>query len=563
METRKMEIDILLVEDDPDDTVLVQETLSRTNGTTPKFRLHCVSRLDAALERLTQGGIDIVLLDLSLPDAKGMETLTKLHAQISDIPIVILTALDDEAHALEAVRKGADDYLVKGHVDKHVLVRTIRYAIERHRIRRRLLLVTKELRESNSRLEKQVLADPLTGLLNRKGMQEALSREIRWAEREESDLLALFLDLDNFKRINDSLGHAVGDVVLKEIANKIKSSVRVTDYLARIGGDEFLILMPKTKLAAGVQAAEKIRLAVSSMPISIAAQKQSFKVTASVGVVQIWNDIVSIDELLSKLHLVIHRSKSSGKNRISYDNPKKQLNSEAVHLLSNILVTLRHGENYQVVKQPIFNLQDSSEAGYEFLSRVAIKGFEMPDDFFRICLENNILTLVDYQCLKNCVSSSSFIPRNTRFHINIFPSTVIDIPIKNLLECFPLDRPKGTYCIEISEQQIIGDPSYLVEQVRAIKQAGILVAIDDVGFGRSYLESLILLEPDIVKVDKRWVHGIAKNVGTTRSLKRLLKVTDALGAEVVAEGIEQQEDLDLLRTMGVKYGQGYLLGRPA
>ena len=561
METKK--INLLLVEDDPDDIFLVQEALSQTNGAMLKFELHCVSQLNAGIERLAMGDIDIVLLDLSLPDSKGMETLSSLHSQVPDTPVVILTAHSDESAAVEAVKRGAEDYLVKGHVNRHVLVRTIRYAIKRHRVRRKLLSVTKELRETNTKLERQVLMDPLTGLLNRRGMQDALSREIRWAEREESDLLALLLDLDNFKEINDSLGHAVGDVVLKEAANKLKKSVRLTDYLARIGGDEFLILMPKTKLAEGVRAAEKVRLAISSMPISLASSKGSFKITVSIGVVQVWNDTVSIDELLSKSHLVLYRSKNTGKNRISYDNPKKDLNSGEIHLLSHILQTLRHGENYHVVKQPILDLSDSREVAYEFLSRLSIEGFEMPNDFFRVCLENNILTLVDYQCLKNCIASAAFIEKETRFHVNLFPSTMIDIPIKNLLECFPLDKPRGTYCVELSEQQIIGDPSYLIDQARALKQAGILLAIDDVGFGRSCLESLILLEPDIVKIDRRWVYGIARSVGNARSLKRLLKVTQALGAEVVAEGIELQEDLDLLKEMGVRYGQGYLFGMPA
>ncbi len=560
MDSKK--INILLIEDDADDIVLVQQTLSQANGVLPKLTLECVHRLDSAFERLARGGIDIVVLDLFLPDARGLDALIQLHSHAADVPVVVLTAHHDELLGVEAVSKGAQDYLVKGHVNKHVLVRTIHYAIERHRIRRRLLSVTKELREVNARLENQILMDPLTGLLNRRGMQEALSREIRWAQRDASDVLAVILDLDNFKEVNDSLGHAVGDVVLREVSGKLKVSIRATDYLARIGGDEFLILMPKTKFAEGIQVAEKIRLAISMTPISLASVNESFKMTASVGLIPVSGEIVSIDELLARSHLLLYKSKKRGKNRVSYDEGGKKETSEETSLLSHILQTIRQGDRYRVVKQPIFNLQDSSRVGYEFLSRLSIEGFEMPNDFFRVCLENNILTLVDFQCFKNCVASSIFLFGEGRFHINLFPSTLIDIPIKHLVESFPMDRPRGTYCIEISEQQIIGDPSNLADQVRIFKKSGVLVAIDDVGFGRSCLESLILLEPDIVKIDKRWVYGIAQNHWSARSLKRLLKVTEALGAEVVAEGIELEEDLQVLRELGIRYGQGYLLGRP-
>ncbi|MEI8345799.1 MAG: EAL domain-containing protein, partial [Candidatus Omnitrophota bacterium] len=164
---------------------------------------------------------------------------------------------------------------------------------------------------------------------------------------------------------------------------------------------------------------------------------------------------------------------------------------------------------------------------------------------------------------KNCVTASKDLPPAIKRHLNIFPSTMIDIPVRNLLQVFEESTLNGSYCIEISEQQIIGDPSYLVEAVTQLKKSGVEIAIDDVGFGRSCLESLILLEPDVVKIDKKLVNGISKNEWCEHSLKRFLKVTEALGSEVIAEGIETLEDMETLVSLGVKYGQGYYLGRPA
>lgn len=425
--------------------------------------------------------------------------------------------------------------------------------------------VTKELLKVNEKLERLALLDPLTELLNRRGLQQALSVEIQRIQRDPSDLHVLLVDLDDFKTINDTLGHAVGDIVLKEVALKLKASLRVTDYVARIGGDEFMILLPQTRRAEGMQVAEKVRFAIAGAKILLSSGK-AVQATASLGFMAVSQETPSIDELLTETHVALSKSKEAGKNRVSYNLSglrDEELVKAGGHTPPKVDMALRRDGKLRVVKQPIFHLDDLRNIGYEFLSRSSVVGFEMPDDFFRACLEANILTLVDHRCLKICIAAAISLPPEIRRHLNLFPSTLIDIPVQHLVETIPRDSPQGTYCIEISEQQIIGDPSYLVGAVNELKRAHLLVAIDDVGFGWSSLESLILLEPDIVKIDKRYVHEIAKDLSRRRSLKRLLKVTEDLGTEVMAEGIESQEDLEVLRDLGVRYGQGFLLGRPA
>ena len=555
-------INLLLVEDNQDDIALIQEILSKHNGSSPNFKLFLTDRLEGALQILHKEKMDVILLDLTLPDSAGADLLTRICSEAADVPIVVLTAFNDPAHAMETVGRGAQDHLVKGQVNYVVLTRTLLHAIERHKIRKEHLVLTHELRTANLRLEKLVFSDPLTGLLNRRGLQEALSREVQRAQRGQEALLALILDLDNFKQINDSLGHAVGDIVLKEVSRALEKAVRVTDYVTRIGGDEFLVLMPDTRFAEGARLAEKVRRALSeaTMPLSMGA---SYQMTASLGLLNVALDVISIDELLAQTHLVLSKSKKMGKNRVSYGRTREETEEGYTGQITNILGALRHQEQYQVLKQPIFELAGRVPVGYEFLSRFSTPGLEMPDDFFRLSLENNILTVVDSHCLRNCVAAGSGLSTQFKQHLNIFPSTMIDIPARNLIQIFKESPYQGNYCVEISEQQIIGDPSYLIVPVTALKEAGISIAIDDVGFGRSSLESLILLEPDVVKIDKKWVNGIAQKKDLERSLKRLLKIADVLGAQVVAEGIETEEDLDALVELGVRYGQGYYLGRPA
>ncbi len=546
-------INLLMVEDDPGYADLLRERLSEEKS--PSFRIHWVNTLEKALERLQQDGIDVIMGDLSLPDSKGLDTFEKLNSQASTIPIVILTGTYDESFALESLRKGAEEYLLKGQVDTKVLSRILRYAIERHQIKRELAL-------ANTRLENLALLDPLTELLNRRGLQDALSREIQRAKREGSSIIVLLVDLDNFKQINDTLGHAVGDVVLKELAQRLKETLRVTDYLARIGGDEFMMILPQTRLAEGMRAAERVRLAISQSLISTSSGNR-IVVTGSVGVASVLQSTPSIDELLAKTHLALRQSKEEGKNKVSYERRGTKYFSEgSSHTLSDIFKTLRHDNGFQVLVEPIINLKDGQKAGYELLSHFHIGGFEAPDDFFRFCLEHNILTLVDHRCFEACVAVGASFPEGFRCHLNLFPSTLINIPVEHLLEGLPTGTTRKRYCIEISEQQIIGDPSYLMEAVKAFKQAGVSIAIDDVGFGRSCLESLILLEPDLVKIDKKCVMGISKDKTLMSSLIRILKVTESLGAEVVVEGVETQEDLNVLKQLPIKYGQGFFWGRP-
>jgi diguanylate cyclase (GGDEF)-like protein len=555
-------IDVLLIEDNPDDVFLIQEILNNTNGHNVKYKIICVDRLEKGLAILGKEGIDLVLLDLMLPDTKGIETLTRLYHMSDKTPIVVLTAIHDEGTGKDILSKGAQDYLVKGQLNYAILTRTILHAIERHKIRHEQISMAHELRLANARLEKLVFSDPLTGLINRRGLQDSLSREIQRSSRGREELLALILDLDNFKQINDLLGHAVGDIVLKDIAKNLLRCVRVTDYVSRIGGDEFLILMPDTRFAEGARLSEKIRRTLAESPVPL-SMGPIFRITGSFGLLRVSPDTLSIDELLAQTHHVLKHSKQMGKNQISYGSTREEAENGYSGQVANILQSLRSGEQFKALRQPIFDLKRMKPIGYEFLSRFTGAGLEMPDDFFRVALENNILTTVDSQCLKNCVALGSALPKQFKQHVNLFPSTLIDVPSRQLIDIFARSSSEAEYCIEISEQQIIGDPSYLSEPVLALKDAGIEIAIDDVGFGRSSFESLILLEPDVVKIDKKWVIGIAKNPGAERSIKRLRKVAESLSTELVAEGIETEEDMKALISLGIKFGQGYFLGRPS
>ncbi|MDX2194750.1 MAG: diguanylate cyclase [Gemmatimonadales bacterium] len=217
---------VLLVEDNDADAFIVEAMLRRVKGLT--VELERVARLDEAMARLSREGVDVVLLDLSLPDSDDRHTFPALHAATNRVPVIVLSALADEEASLTAVRQGAQDYLVKGTVTPESLARAIRYGLERHR----LLAALRSLS----------LLDELTGLYNRRGFLTLASGHLTLARRNGRRAVLLFGDLDGLKAINDTWGHEEGDVAIRATADVLRATFRQSDLLARFGGDEFVVL---------------------------------------------------------------------------------------------------------------------------------------------------------------------------------------------------------------------------------------------------------------------------------------------------------------------------------
>src|SRR5438128_2631309 len=305
---------LLIVDEDRRYANALAELLSASFAA---LEIHCVTTIDEGCRRVDAGIVDFVFLDLRLPDADGLEALDRLRDCVMEIPVVVLTAVSDEELALVALQHGAEDYLVKDSVDQRTLIRSMRYALERHRGVRDLARVSRELQIANTALEKLTLIDPLTELLNRRGLQQALSREIKRLERENIQVLVLLVDVDDFKRVNDSFGHAVGDVALQEIAQRLAACVRGVDYACRIGGDEFLLLLPNADRIEAARIAERARVAIATMVIQHSSGM--IRLTASVAAIMLRPDTPSIDELLSRAHQLLRHSKDHGKNRVVHE----------------------------------------------------------------------------------------------------------------------------------------------------------------------------------------------------------------------------------------------------
>ncbi len=296
----KETITVLLIEDNFDDALLIQRYLSRSMKVL--YKINHRDRIQNGLECLKNGGIEVVLLDLGLPDAHGLSAFEKLHELSANVPIIVLTGHDDDDQAVEAVHKGAQDYLVKGQIDGNLLQRSIRYAIERKK-------VAEELKRLNGLLEHRAATDPLTGILNRLKFNDMLSAEIQRSKRYDTPLSLIMFDIDRFKDINDSHGHHAGDKVLCEIVDLVKEHLRGPDFFARWGGEEFMIIATNTGQDNARILAENLRLMIGQHHIQGVG-----RVTCSFGVTQFTND--TEDQFTQRVDRALYQAKALGRDRV-------------------------------------------------------------------------------------------------------------------------------------------------------------------------------------------------------------------------------------------------------
>lgn len=414
-----------------------------------------------------------------------------------------------------------------------------------------------ELRRDKEHLETLVKTDALTDLLNRRGLENVLSREIEFARRNKTELMAVLIDLDDFKKVNDSKGHFAGDLVLKHVARILRKSVRAIDWLGRVGGDEFLVLLPGASLKSGAQIAERIRLELSEC--SLAWADGDIRQTASLALVALPLTVCSIEEILELTKDALKDSKRRGKNCVSTGSSES--NDQVDTKKSNVRAVLEH-HSFNSVAQAIVRLATNEIVGYELLTRGPSDELARPDELFRVSSENQLLTNVDLRCLKSCVNHSTTMPSGGTYHVNLFPSTLLEVPAAKLIEQFQNAGEGKKFCVELSVKQIKSDPTYLIEPVRALKEHEILIALDDVGFGYTSLESFFMLTPDIVKFDGELVYGISTDRNKQQLVQNLIKAADIIGATTIAECVEQEGDFLMLRDLGIQFGQGWYLDHP-
>ncbi|MEA2460170.1 MAG: hypothetical protein QOH90_347, partial [Actinomycetota bacterium] len=483
---------ILLVEDNAADAMLVTELLSqlRFEG----FEIVHATNLVDALAVMGSQEVVCVLLDLGLPDASGMNVVEQVLEALPEVPVIVLTGLSDESVATRAVHRGAQDYLVKHSVDGSLLTRSIRYAIERKRL--------------ETQLAHQALHDALTGLPNRALFLDRLRVALARGERRESTLAVLFLDLDNFKLINDSFGHDAGDELLQQVSRRLQGMMRDGDTVARLGGDEFTILCDDLRGLDQVAEISRRIEEVLAAPYVI-ADRESY-IGVSMGIALPSNGDDRPELLLRNADAAMYKAKRNGRGRSEiFDASMHAEVMERLELERTLREALGKRE-FRLVYQPIVDFDDGRPVSFEALVRWdhPDQGILDPESFIPLAEETGVIVPLGRWVLEEaCRHAMRW--RDASDHlsalgisVNVSPKQIEDsdlfVDVARALDDSGLDPKLLT--LELTESTLMQLDGSATKKLAAIKSLGVQVALDDFGVGYSSLSYLQRFPIDVVKV---------------------------------------------------------------
>lgn len=427
--------------------------------------------------------------------------------------------------------------------------------------------ITKE-KVSEERIRQYAYYDTLTELPNRLLIQDRIESTIALAQRQSYPIAILFLDLDNFKHINDSLGHAIGDQLLKQVAKRLQASIRDADTVGRLGGDEFLLMLPNTDSNSAQAVAEKI---IESLNHPYEIEDHSLAVGASIGISMFPHDATSFNDLMRTADTAMYLAKDAGKNGFRLFSPEMNEKAQQHLVLRNDLRVALKREQLAVYYQPLFSLSDGSLVGVEALVRWfhPTRGQISPLDFIPIAEESDLIEQIgNWVMLQACHQMKQWTDAgNARVKVAVncsmrqlqFPDRFLT-SVRTALEDSGL--PAEQLELEITESVFVKDIEKKLKVLEQVRQLGVLTAIDDFGTGYSSLSYLKRMPIDKLKIDRSFVHDIAHNSDGKAIAAMVVALGHSLGLKVVAEGVEDTEQLAILREMGCDEGQGFLWAKP-
>jgi diguanylate cyclase (GGDEF)-like protein len=586
---------LLLVGDDPQAATSIVEMLwaVRPEGLLVTQTMH----VPDAVQELAEHGDSCVLLTLP-DDGDPLAPLRELTAAAPASAIIVVSDRGDEALGLDALRAGAQDHVVRSELLPARLARTIRYAIERKR--------------AEVRLTHQALADPLTELPNRLLFRDRLSVALDRSRRTGLAPAVMFLDVDSFKQVNDSLGHAAGDELLRVLSHRFRAMLRPMDTVARIGGDEFTFLFEGlTGKAEAVAIAQRIGEAASG-PVALGAPQGDTDVTVSIGIAMLDDPAISLEQAVGDADAAMYRAKGLGGARAelfggvtatpagepprdlvpvpsatapepparepaSADPPAatESAAADAAAPAPDAADALRaaiSGDQLRVHYQPRVSINgETGLVGFEALVRWEHPelGLIGPDEFMALAEESGLIVDIDDWVLGQALGQVRRWRQSrpgVTISVNISRRQLADAGfagrLADTLQAAGADP--SVLWLDVAADAAIGERAAAGsgETLSALSDLGVNLAVDDFGLGHASLHSLRELPIDMLKIHRRFVSALDVPSGDGAAVGAVVELGHALGLSVVAEGVETDEQLAQLRDLGCDGAQGFLFSRP-
>jgi diguanylate cyclase (GGDEF)-like protein/PAS domain S-box-containing protein len=685
--TKKIINKVLLVEDNPGDARLLREMFNEQGSSRTEVTI--AQSMGEAEKYLAEHDVDIVLLDLGLPDVNGLDVVRRAHAAAPRVPLVVLTGLDDETLAARALQEGAQDYLVKSQIDTYGttrgLVRALRYAIERKSLEDALfeekeraqvtlnsigdavactdlsgnltfLNVVAEKLTGWSWQEaaglpmadvfrildttnREIIPDPmdravrgdqtvhlpansilvrrdgfeipiedsvapihdgegraagavivfrdvsvaramalqmtysaehdfLTGLPNRMLLNDRISQAIALAPRHSKHVAVLFLDLDGFKHINDSLGHPIGDMLLQSIARRLVECVRASDTVSRQGGDEFVVLLSEVELSEDAAITARRILDSVAQPHSIG--KHDLHVTTSIGASVYPEDGLDAETLVRNADTAMYQAKENGRQNFQFFKPAMNVRAVERQFIEEGLRRALERREFVLQYQPKIDLTTGAITGAEALIRWMhpTRGLISPADFIPVAEDCGLILPIGAWVLREaCSQARAWLDAGlpvTSMAVNV---SAMEFRNENFLDdLFAILRETGldpgSLELELTESVLMKHAASTARILQTLRESGIQVAVDDFGTGYSSLSYLRKFPVDALKIDQSFVRHISTAGDDTTIVKAVIGMARGLKLRVIAEGVETREELAFLRAYRCDEAQGYYFSRP-
>jgi diguanylate cyclase len=563
---------VLVVDDDPGARLLVGSALEVAG-----FRVITAEDGKSALLAFQAHPADCVVLDVVMPGMSGFDVCRELRASLSSrhVPILMQTSLDDMQSVQRAYNAGATDFSSKG-INPMLLAERVKFLV-------RAKETQDQLRESEARVRYLAYYDPLTGLPNRQRLLQILEQQAEWANSRQRGLAVLMLDVDNFSRINDTQGQAVGDSLLKEIAHRLQLCLRdtertlqndgslndINDWVARTGGDEFALALPGVATTDSVQAvAQRVQLALAR-PFVFA--QQEIPLSATIGVSMYPGDAPTAEALIKNADAAMHHGKKAGNGRLEFF--KKSISTRAAKHLSmeaDLRKALERSE-FTLNYQPRLAVEGMRVEAVEALLRWwhPQRGFVSPDEFIPLAEQSGLIVEIgDWVLREACAQARRWRDAGGpgwQVAVNVsgvqFRDGSLPDRVSRAIDAAGIE-PRMIE-LEFTEGALIEYSAVVSKAVKSLKELGVATALDDFGTGYSSLSYLRHFPIDTLKIDRVFVRDIvSKSGGNAPLVDAIIAMAKSLGLQTVAEGVETEAQWHYLKSRHANQVQGFLFCRP-
>ncbi len=571
--------DILIVDDTPNNLRLLSTMLAEEG-----YEVRKALNGRMALISVQAEPPDLILLDIKMPEMNGYEVCQqlKVNEKISHVPVIFISALDDVADKVKAFEVGGADYITKPFQEAEVLAR-VKNQLSIQKLQR-------QLREQNELLQQQILNrklaeeqiirhalyDSLTNLPNRALFLHKLQAALDKSLNHQDKLFAvLFIDLDHFKMVNDSLGHLVGDQLLRHFSQQLRGCIESHDTLARLGGDEFAILLENISSVEDCTAVAKRIQKQFKLPFRL--KEQEFFVSASIGIALCPNQATgmlyeNVSDLLRDADIAMYRAKNKGKAGYAIFDSKMYINIlNRLKLETNLRQAIERSE-LTLYYQPIIALGTGNIAGFEALARWqhSETKWVSPKQFIPVAEETGLIVPLGAWVMREAARQmqewqlQGWLDKDATVSVNVAGKQFAQANFVEQVETILREEglPGRNFRIEVTESAIVANVDSVVAKLRQIKKLGVQVSIDDFGTGYSSLSRLQTFPIDILKIDRSFVCQMDHSEKNREFVRAIIDFAHSLDLKVIAEGIETPEQKTPLQVLGCEYGQGYLFSQP-